>query len=47
MADKGYITNVGDVITALKDFSYAATYTNNLFDSFKFTQNSDIDGLFA
>jgi hypothetical protein len=23
LADKGYITNVGDVITALKDFSYA------------------------
>ena len=23
LADKGYITNVGDVITALKDFTYA------------------------
>ena len=23
LAKKGYITNVGDVITALKDFSYA------------------------
>ena len=23
LADKGYITNVGDVTTALKDFSYA------------------------
>lgn len=23
LAEKGYITNVGDVVTALKDFSYA------------------------
>ena len=23
LADKGYITNVGDVVTALKDFQYA------------------------
>lgn len=27
--------------------TYAATYTDNLFDSFKFAQNSDIDGLFT
>ena len=27
--------------------TYAATYTDNLFDSFKFAANSDIDALFA